>query len=178
MNNFRIIFTKLLLMFTVILTLLLTSCFNRGGPIYIDSILVYENDELLTGTYQYHDGEKWQEYNLKKKTKEKIYYRVPVKGEEIKVVFNIYAPNTIIKEVKIVTNIDLDFWSNETVFIEDDIEQEESIFACSYEFVYEGEFNAITITGFATSNGLKYMGAKGKESNFVLWGVSFNKNEE
>jgi len=163
----------ILLIFIMLLIFLLSSCINTGEPIYVESITVYAGDELITGNYMYYDGNNWQDYGGKS-TKEKIYYSVNVKKEDIKVIFNIYAPNTTLTKVKLVTNTNLFYANNNTVFIGDNIENIDGIYSCPFEFDFTNEFNAISVSGFATSNGLKYMGAKNPESNFVLYGVHLN----
>lgn len=164
---------SILFIFLISLMFLFSGCINTGGPIYVESITVYVGDELITGNYVYYDGNNWQDYDGKT-TKEKIYYSVNVKKENIKVIFNIYAPNTTLKEVKLVTNTNLFYANNNTVFIKDNIEKIDGLYSCSFEFDFTNEFNAISVTGFATNNGLKYMGAKNTENNFILWGVHLN----
>lgn len=162
------------LVFILALLSMLTGCIDKGGPIYVDSILVYKNGVLLTGKYKYYDGSKWVDYHNEKITKEKIYYSVDVKDQDVKVVFNIYAPNTTLTELKLVTNSNLYYSNNNTIFINDDIYKEGSNFSCPYVFEFSNDFNAITVSGFATHNGLKYMGAKDDKSNFILYGVHLN----
>ncbi len=163
----------ILLTFLMSIIFFLSGCINTVGPIYIDSIAVYAGDELITGNYVYYDGNNWQDYDGKA-TKEKIYYSVNVKKEDIKVIVNIYAPNTSLSEVQLVTNTNLFYANNNTVFIEDNIETVDGLYSCPFEFDFTNEFNVISVSGFATSNGLKYMGAKNSESNFVLYGVHLN----
>lgn len=170
MKRIKFVFSILILLFLIILT----GCINQGSPIYVDSVSVYENGTLLTGTYKYYDGQEWIEYDDIRNTKEKIYYSVDVEEQNIKVVFNVYAPNTTLNELRLLTNTDLNYSNNHTVFIGDDITQEGNVYSCSYEFDFTHDFNAITATGFATSNGLMYMGAKDKDSHFVLWGIHLN----
>lgn len=168
------IFKKQFTMLILLVVVLLTGCMSQGNPVYVDSILVYENGELLTGNYKYYDGDQWVDYDETTSTTEKIYYSVSVKAENIRVIFNIYAPNTTLNELKILTNSNLYYSNNNTLFINYEITQNGNIFVCPYEFEFTNEFNAITVTGFSTSNGLKYMGSKDKESNFVLYGIHLN----
>jgi len=163
----------ILLLFIMSIFFLLSSCINTGGPIYVESISVYSGEELISGNYMYYDGNNWQDYDGKP-TKEKIYYSVNVEKEDIKVIFNIYAPKTTITEVKLVTNTDLFYANNNTVFISENITNNDDLYACPFEFDFTNEFNSISVSGFATNNGLKYMGAKNSENNFILWGVHLN----
>ncbi|MDD3712750.1 MAG: hypothetical protein PHZ28_04595, partial [Candidatus Izemoplasmatales bacterium] len=170
MKRFKLILIFIMSSFVIILT----GCISQGNPVYVDSILVYQNGELLEGTLKYYDGSKWVDYDNEKVTKEKMYYSFDITDQNIKVVFNVFAPNTILTDLKLVTNTNLNYSNNETVFISDEIVQEGSTFACTFEFEFTSVFNTISVTGFATTDGLKYMGAKGDHSNFVLYRVYFN----
>lgn len=166
---------KLILIFILFsLGVILTGCISRGNPVYVESIFVYQHGELLVGTLKYHNGSKWIDYDNEKDTKEKIYYSFDITDQNIKIVFNVFAPNTILTDLKLLTNTNLNYSNNETVFISDEIIQEDSTYACTYEFDFTNDFNTISVRGFATSDGLKYMGAKDEHSNFVLHGVYFN----
>lgn len=170
MKRFKLILIFIMSSFVIILT----GCISQGNPVYVDSILVYQNGELLEGTLKYYDGSKWVDYDNEKVTKEKMYYSFDITDQNIKVVFNVFAPNTTLTDLRLLTNTNLNYSNNETVFISDEIVQEGSTFACTFEFEFTSVFNTISVTGFATSDGLKYMGAKGEHSNFVLHGVYFN----
>jgi len=165
--------SRLLLFVVFLFSLLLTGCISQGGPLYVDSIEVYSDNELVTGKYLYHTSTGWNEFDDSKKTDYKMYYGVNLnKDLNVKVVFNIYAPNTTLNSLRILLNIDLDYNSNQTAFIEEeDITKDGNIFKCKYTFSPTDDFNCMTVTGFATDDGLKYMGAKDKRSNFVLWGT-------
>lgn len=166
--------TKIILLSIIMsIIFLLSGCINTGGPIYVDSIAVYAGDELITGKYMYYDGNNWQEYDGNPTT-EKIYYSVNVKKEDIKVIFNVYAPNTSLSKVQLVTNTNLFYENNNTVFIEDNIEMTDGFYTCPFEFDFSNEFNVISVSGFATSDGIMYMGAKNSGSNFVLYGLHLN----
>lgn len=156
------------------LCIILTGCISHGSPVYVDSIFVYQNDELQIGTLKYHDGSRWIDYDNDAVTKEKIYYSFDITDQNTKVVFNIYAPNTTLKDLRLLTNTDLNSSNNETVIISDEIVQEGDIYVCTFEFEFTNDFNTISVTGFTTSDGLKYIGAKDEESYFILHGVYFN----
>jgi len=169
-RNFKSIF----IFFTFSLAIVLTGCVSRGNPVYVDSIFVYQNGDLAIGTLKYHDGSQWVDYDNEKSTKEKIYYSFDITDQNIKVVFIVFAPNTTLTDLRLLTNTNLNYSNNETVFISDEITQEGNTFVCTFEFEFTHDFNTISVIGFATSDGLKYMGAKDEHSNFVLHGVYLN----
>lgn len=170
-----------LLMFSMvmILSFILTSCISQGGPIYVDSIEVYADNNFIEGQYVYQTFNGWKTVDEGQKTHEKVYYGVDLnKDSDIEIIMNIYAPNTTLNSLRILLNIDLDYTNNHTAFIEeDDITKDGNIFKCKYTFSPTDDFNCITVTGFATDNGLKYMGAKNKNSHFILYGIYINYDQ-
>lgn len=167
-----------ILMFSMvmILSFILTSCIRQGGPIYVDNIEVYADNNFIEGQYVYQTFNGWKTVDEGQKTHEKVYYGVDLnKDSNIEIIMNIYAPNTTLNSLRILLNLDLDYNSNQTAFIEeDDITKDGNIFKCKYTFSPTDDFNCITVTGFATDNGLKYMGAKNKNSHFILYGIYIN----
>ena len=149
------------LIFLIVFSLFsLSGCFiNNKEPLIVDSIKVYVNDELVSGSYVYYDGSYWQNYDEKKQIEEEIYYKIDINSWEdnIKVVFDIYAPNVIIKKIRVSRFFNLKD-SIGAVFIEDDnLIKDDNIYRGSYEFIVSHTFNVLKISGFQTSMGLNTM---------------------
>lgn len=53
------------------------------SPVYVESIEVYKNGELLEEKLQYYDGTLWVDYDNKTNTKQKIYYSVDIRSDDI-----------------------------------------------------------------------------------------------
>lgn len=151
----------------------LSSCINIHKGIYLESVQVYVNDELVEGCYAYYDGTAWQNYDKKKKTKEHIYYKVDIQGwnNSIKVVFNVYSEEIVTtfkmrKSFNDITN------TSSLFFEEEDVIKEGNIYTFSYEFDLSHTFNKITLTSYM-SNGIKYYNIKPKKV-YTLFGVYLN----
>ena len=53
------------------------------SPVYVESIEVYKKGELLEEKLQYYDGTLWVDYDNKTNTKQKIYYSVDIRSDDI-----------------------------------------------------------------------------------------------
>lgn len=155
------------------LLLLLSSCVLSDGPIYIESIEVTQNGISLDYYYSYKEDSKWVKYNPEDKTKKQIYLTFDVESEgEIEVTFKIYNPNYEITELKLVKTHNLTNHQSETI---DDLKRVEPY--TTFTHLIEnplGNYNTLEVPSFMTEKGIKYLGSKPKEQNFVIWGMHFN----
>lgn len=79
-----LVIRKRLLFVTLIcaLPLMVNGCISTE-PVYVESIEVYKNGELLEEKLQYYDGTLWVDYDNKTNTKQKIYYSVDIRSDDI-----------------------------------------------------------------------------------------------
>ncbi len=166
---------KKLLIIHIILFLIYNSGCSYDGPIYINDIEVYQNDNLIESNLKYFDGRVWVLYNNQKPTKEKIYLSVDISSnEDILIVFNIYSPKLTVNEMKLTLNYNTFTNTNEggwaTVLNKDG-----DYTKCTFLIDdFTNDFNTITSYGWLTNQGPKYMGSKAMSSNYTLWGVNIN----
>ena len=74
----------------MILSFILTSCINQGGPIFVDSIEVYADNNLVEGEYVYQTFNGWKIIDEDKNTHEKVYYGVDLnKDSNVEIIINI-----------------------------------------------------------------------------------------
>jgi hypothetical protein len=164
--------TLILILFLLSLVFL-SSCYRDNKFAYIESILVYVNDELVEGSYVYFDGNSLKDYAVKKRTKEHIYYKVDIDGWEnnIKVVFNVYSENEV-STFKVRKSFNDTTNYSSIFFEEEDITKEGNIYKFSYEFALSHTFNMITLTSYM-SDGIKYYNVK-RGKLYTLFGVYLN----
>lgn len=163
-----------------LISFFLTSCFgivNHNGPIYIEKINLFIDNQLVEGKLQYFDSDKkiWLDYETKIKEKKNVYYTIDISLEDnLEIEFIHYSPKLVIKETKIVTNNDFEPMSYNTInlMMED---KEGNYTNLNYTFKkIDGSFNVIKIPSWMTDKGLKYQGTNPKGTNYILWGVHLN----
>jgi len=169
------LFKKIILALTFSMLMLLSGCFiSNTEPIYLQRITAYQEGNFLSGTLYHHNGTGWVPYDQYTKDRADVYMSFTVsEGSPLEVYFYTYSPDKEIHDMKLTISKDLDYTTNigeEAVILD----REGDIIQSSYLFEsISREQNVISIYGWWTNDGPKYVGAKTAGTNYVLKGVRF-----
>ncbi|MDD3957309.1 MAG: hypothetical protein PHW40_00515 [Candidatus Izemoplasmatales bacterium] len=154
---------------------LILGCDAHRQPIYIDRIEIYQDSELLAGTLKYFDGSTWVEYESSTTNQTNVYYSIDIAiGSSINIVFEIYSPDKTINDMKL--SLSSDFASHTLASAWATINDREDEITLSNYLIEDvsGTYNVISIYGWLTDQGPKYVGAKSNDVEYILKGVHFN----
>ena len=118
------------------------------------------------------DATKWIDYNNKKTEKTYVYYTIDVKkGNWLNIELDLFSLDFVIYLMKV--SLSYAFGSKTYKAAQASIDKREgSLVKTSYLIEnLIGNYNVIKIYGWLTDNGLKYLGAKNNNKNYVLSGI-------
>lgn len=166
---------KMMFIFILVMVLLLTGCISFKEPIYITDIFIVVQEETVVGKLVFYDGENWVDYDSKNKDHTKVYYSFDLSIDQaFTIIFNTYSPDKEINEMSLTISDNLNYQTNigEWAIIG---ERNKDVIQSSF-YIEEptSNMNVITIYGWLTSDGPKYVGSKISGTNYSIIGARLN----